>query len=328
MTEIARILVYGDLHLCSKNYGAHKDYPKDSLNALKIVTDEAKKFNATHIVGLGDFTYGRFNNLEYRSSVEKELNEQYELCKGNRYEIKGNHDSASYGVTEYEYYLSRGLFKSAENLTFGNVHITMVNFGEEDSTTPNIVYCEDNSHINIIFMHNFFKFKDTNIPNYGKPQDLDDYVSWFGVDYIVSGHIHTSDVFDGLMTKEINGIKVGHRVLFDYPGSMSRPAYLGDATDKVGHIVEITVYDDSSIKYDRLDIELPSIEETFNVADKEAEKVREKLKGDKVDISDIVHNLDTGTDSIGKPEDIIRSLVGVPEKYINKALQLLEIGQS
>lgn len=73
MGDLSRILVYGDLHLSSKNYGSHNNYPKESLDILRLITDKASEIQATHIVGLGDFAFGRFHTLEYRTAVEAEL---------------------------------------------------------------------------------------------------------------------------------------------------------------------------------------------------------------------------------------------------------------
>lgn len=325
MNEIARILVYGDLHLSSKNYGAHRNYPKDTLDVLKIITNKAEEFNATHIIGLGDLAFGRFNTLEYRSVVEEELKKQYDICNGNRYELKGNHDSAGYGMTEYEYYVLKGMLKPSTNLTIGNVCISMIDNGEVYKTMPNINDSE--GYTNFIFMHDFFKFSDTRMPDYGKAYELDRFLPWYGVDYIIGGHIHNSEVFEGLMLKDIDGQTHGHRVMVDYLGSMSRPAYREGHTDEVGHILQLTIYDTGEFKYDRLDIELPSLAETFNLEAKAIEKEKKQAKENRVDIGDIVHRLDQHERNIGNPEDIIMSL-DVPDKYKQKAIDLLKLGQS
>ena len=63
MGDLARILVYGDLHLSSKNYGSHNNYPKETLDILRLITDKASEIQATHIVGLGDFADGSTEKL-------------------------------------------------------------------------------------------------------------------------------------------------------------------------------------------------------------------------------------------------------------------------
>lgn len=121
--NLATILIYGDIHLNSKNYGGHKDYANESLGYFQKITETAQEIGATHIIGLGDFTFSRFHTLEYRSKVEDELEKQYKLTNGNRFELKGNHDVAGYGMTEYEYYVEKGLLRPSTNLQIGNVNI-------------------------------------------------------------------------------------------------------------------------------------------------------------------------------------------------------------
>ena len=323
MAELARVLIYGDLHLSSKNYGAHNNYPEDSLNALKLVTKYAKEYNATHIIGLGDFTFGRFHTLEYRAKVEEELKAQYDICNGKRYELKGNHDSAGYGMTEYDYYVLKGLLKPSVNFSIGTANFTLVDSGEYAKVIPNI---KGNEEVNFILMHDYFKFSDTNVPDYGKAIDLDHFLNWYGADHIIGGHIHNSEFFEGLMLKTVDGQTYGHRCTVDYLGSMSRPAYREGHTDEEGHILILTIYDNGEYKYDRLDIELPAIAEVFNLAAKEAEKEKKEAKENRVDISDIVHRLAEHERSIGNPEDIISALEGIDEKYKAKAIELLKIG--
>lgn len=324
MNEVARILVYGDLHLSSKSYGAHRNYPEESLEVLKIITKHAEDFRATHIIGLGDLTFGRFHTLEYRSKVEEEFKKQFDICGGNRYELKGNHDSASYGMTEYDYYVLKNLIKPAENFTIpeGNAYFTLVNNGEYDTHEPNISMDENSN--NFVLMHDYFKFSDSRLPDYGRAIELDRFEKWYGVDHIIGGHIHNSELFEGLMLKDINGQTHGIRVMVDYLGAMTRPAYREGHTDEIGHILKLTIYDNGQYKYDRVDIELRPIAEIFNLDAKIVEKEQSKSKENRVDISDIVHNLDKHERSIGNPEDIIMALDGVDERYKKKAIELLK----
>ena len=113
MAELARILIYGDIHLSSKNYGAHKDYPRESLHYFREISRVMKERQATHLIGLGD-SYGRFNTLEYRLAVEKELIEQYNFVKGNRFELKEPW-YAGYGMTEYQYYIEKVYLRGSTN---------------------------------------------------------------------------------------------------------------------------------------------------------------------------------------------------------------------
>lgn len=326
MGDLARVLIYGDIHLSSKNYGAHVNYPSESLELFRKITKAAEDNRATHLIGLGDFTYGRFNTLEYREAVELELTKQYQLVNGNHYELKGNHDSASYGMTEYEYYLKRGYIKPSCNMTIGNVHISMFDYGQEKVGTPNIG--DPTTSINVVFAHNFFKFKDTMMPDFGKAIELDNFTRWFGVDFLICGHIHSQSSFEGLVVKEIDGQPHGHRMLVQYPGCLSRPSYVENGMDLVGNLILLEIQDDGQMRYNVLDVELPKLEESFNLSLKQAQKETAQAKEKRVDISDIIQRLNSHNRMIGNPEDIIRSLEGVEDKYKEKAIELLKVGMS
>ena len=323
-SAIAKILVYGDLHLSSKNYGAHNNYPEETLGILKKIADKAEEVGAKYVIGLGDLSFGRFNTLEYRDRVETELNRILKTCNGNHYFLKGNHDSASYGMTEYEYYIKKGLIKEPCDFDIGEVSFKLINYGEIPNHKMNL----NRANTNFVFVHDFVAFKDSIMPNYGKPVLIDELDDWFGVDFVIAGHIHKSGAYEGAITKEIDGQTYARRVIIDYPGCMSRPSYQGDETDKEGHMVVLTVYSDGNVDYDRQNIELLPIEESFNLAVKQAEKEKEEEKKNRVDITDIVSNLDTHERSIGDPESIIMGLNNIAEKYKNKAIELLKLGEA
>ena len=322
--DIARILVYGDIHLCSKNYGAHNNYAEESLDCFRKITKAVEETEATHLIGLGDLTYGRFNTLEYREAVESEMLKQFRFVRGKRYELKGNDDSASYGMTEYEYYIKKGLINRSENLDIGeNVKLTMVDYGKHLSTIPNIG--EEGKSINVILAHDYFKFNDTYMNPMGKYILLDNFEKWFGADYIICGHIHTQHSFDGVITKNIGGVARGHRAHVQYLGALTRPSYREGHIDTVGNLALLTVKDTGELEYTILNVELPSIEESFNIAIKEAEKRAKQEK--RLDISDIINQLNSHERHVGNPEDIILNMKDIPEKYKNKAIELLKCSE-
>lgn len=324
-TDIARVLIYGDIHLSSKNYGAHNDYAKESLDCYRKITSVAEEVKATHLIGLGDFTYGRFHTLEYREAVEHELTKQYNLVNGNHYELKGNHDSAGYGMTEYEYYIKKGLLKPGVNLNIGEtVHFTMVDYGKHLSTVPNIG--EEGKSINVILSHDYLKFRDTRMPDFGKAIELDSFDKWFGADHIICGHIHNQFSFEGVITKTINGETRGHRALVQYPGALARPVYREGHMDSVGNLVLLVIKVTGELEYEVLNVKLPTLEESFNLAVKEAEiKAKEEKR---LDISDIINQLNSHERHVGNPEDIIMGIENVPEKYKLKAIELLKSSQA
>lgn len=323
---VAKILVYGDIHLSSKNYGAHKDYPNESLGLFKNVTKTAQEVNATHIIGTGDISYGRFNTLEYRMAVEEQLEIQFRLTGGNRYELKGNHDSATYGMTEYEYYVNKGLIKPSTNIQIGNLNLSMVNHNEHRKVG---IIPPEEGKTNIVLMHDYFKFENSQMPNYGEPYILDYFEPWFGVDIILGGHIHRMEAINGYIIK--NG--KSHHCACIYLGCPCRPSYSeGNMQDK-GYYTLIKVYDAAEasangiepVQVEMIEFELASIEDTFNIGLRESEK--ERLEKKRVDVTDIAQRLAGHNNVLGEPVDKVKALTGVNEEYKEKAIDLLMTAQ-
>lgn len=312
---IAKVGVYGDIHLCSKNYGAHRDYANESLGYFHKITEITKENGLTHLIGTGDFSFGRFHSLEYRLAVELELQEQMKLTSGNRYELRGNHDEAGYGLTERDFYVKSGLLKAATGFDIGKVHFSLVDFGHADDKL-NIHQGETN----IAVAHDFYRFKNTQTPFYGDAIFLDEKENWFGVDYLVCGHVHSQLVFEGNVKSSGNE----HKMLVHYPGCATRPAYSESLNPEVGQVAIISIFDDGSVDYGIAEFDLLPVNEAFNVEGINEVKELKLEKENRVDISDIVYQLDTHDKDIGSPETIIESLEGVDPRFKDKALELLK----
>lgn len=318
MAEIARIGIYGDIHLSSKNYGAHRDYATESIEYFSRITEVTKKRKLTHLIGLGDFSYGRFHSLEYRLAIEKELEEQNNITSGNRFELFGNHDVAGYGLTERDYYISKGLLKPSQNLTIGSLNLTMVDYGKHEETAPNIV--DNDSSYNFILAHDFFKFANSKVANFGKAIELDNFVKWFGADCLICGHVHKIIDFSGYIQKD----GMAHECQVHYLGCMTRPSYREGHIDDNGQVMVITVHDDGRVDFDMEIIPLWSIDKSFNLEAKEKETEVKEQKQNRVDISDVVKQLDAHDRNVGNPEDIINDMSDIDQKYKNKAIDLLK----
>lgn len=320
--EIARIGFYGDIHLCSKNYGAHRDYAKESLEYFTRITEIAEKRNLTHLIGCGDFSYGRFHTLEYRLAVEKELEKQFKITNGNRWELEGNHDTDGKGLLERGYYIQKGLIRASENFSVGCVNITMVDYGKTMTAPVNII--DEENKYNILVAHDYYKFDKVNLPNFGKAILLDTLDRWYGMDIMVCGHVHKIMDFSGYVTKG----DMAHECQVTYLGCMSRPSFREGFLDNVGRVLVVTVYDDDTIDLNFEEVKLWAIEDSFNLEEKEIEAQKKKEKADRVDISDVVKQLDSHDRNVGNPEDIISSLEGIDERYKTKAIALLKSAMS
>ncbi len=310
------VIIYGDIHLSSKDYGAHKDYAKESLEYFTKLTELAENLGATYIIGAGDLTFSKFHNLEYRKAVEKLLERQYKLTNGNRYEVKGNHDTATNGMTEYEFYEQKGLIKHVERLDVQNVHFTLCDYGKIETIGINAV--DSQNDINVLVAHEYLKFKDTKLPNFGTATEIDTMQKLYDIDYIVCGHIHKTMGFKGNIIKN-NRAK---EVFVYYPGCMSRPSY-SDTLETVGSVVVMTI-EDGRLIYDKSDIPLWKIEDSFVMDEIQDREEKKTEKENRVDISDVVRQLDERDNDFGNPEDRIMGMQGIDERYKLKAIQLLK----
>lgn len=318
---IARIGVYGDLHLCDHDYGAHNDYAKESLEYFGRICEIAERRQCTHMIGTGDFTFGKFSTLEYRESVEGILQRLMDLTKGNHYQLLGNHDTATNGMTEYQYYIRKKLMIPSQNLKLGALNITMLDYGKPGSYTHDKMNIVDSlDSINVVIGHQYFKFSDSDIPNFGNRAILlDDFEPFYGADFLLCGHIHHRLVFKGSIAK--NGTT--HPLTVHYLGCMMRPAYREGLMDEKGCVAVLTVYSDGHMDYDVEETELWPLDKSFNLVKKEKEKEKKELKDERVDISDIVKNLDAHDRTLGDPEEIIKNLTGFKDAYKERAIQLL-----
>lgn len=313
---LAKVLISGDDHLKCKNHGQHVDYAKESLYYFKYLGDYCRDNGITHWIGLGDLTYGKFTSLEYRDKVEEELLRQNQILNGNRWIIKGNHDEASYGMTEYEYYLKKGYFKGSELLQIGRLNINMVDYGKYNETP---VLVESNKQ-NMLLTHGYFAFKGGKY-DFGQPVLLDDMENWFGCNYIICGHIHSRMALEGYINHS-NGQACKTRV--DFLPCLSRPAYFVSGNPEYGQVIVLTVYE-NYINLEEVQIKLLPLEESFNLERiKEEQQKKMALTGHKVDLKDIVNQLASYDYTYANPEDIIMSQEGVSDQVKKKACEYLK----
>lgn len=319
---LAKILLSGDDHLKSKNHGQHIDYASESFHYFKSLGDFCEENNVTHWIGLGDLTYGRFNSLEYRDQVEEEFQRQNRILNGNRWIIKGNHDSASYGMTEYEYFLKKGYFKGSQILQIGNLNLSMVDFGKYNET--DVLIEDDPNKKNIILTHGYFAFKGGKY-NFGEPVILNDMHNWSGAELIICGHIHTKAVLNGVIN---DATGTGHATTVIYLPCLSRPAYMQAGNPEVGEVMLINVYE-HLIECNIVELKLLPLEESFNLEKiKEEQAKKEAAIGKRVNIKDIVEELSAFKDGnlfSQNPEDEIMANKEIPLAVKNKACEYLKL---
>lgn len=313
---MARIMFSGDDHFSSNNRGQHRNYPEEVIYYQKELMKIAKQYGVTHWVKAGDLTYGKFNDLTYRNRVDKLLLEQKELVRGNYWIIKGNHDSSSGGMTEYEYYLDKGYFKGKENFVLGNLSLSMLDYAKTkeqfEEQEVNIIA----GKTNIILTHGYLSFEGTDL-NLGKPIMIDKMEKWFGAKYIICGHIHQRFLLEGSIVKEDRASKC----YIHYIPCLSRPSYFKQNNPTEGSIVLLDVFDDKC-EYHEFPIKLLPLEESFDIEAIMAEEAHKEVTH--IEISDIVANLQNHERTVGNPEDVIMAKTELPIEYREKAIELLK----
>lgn len=316
-----RVGIYGDLHLYSENYGSHRDYASESIDLMQNITKLVQDNGVTHLIGLGDFSFGNFKRLRYRKAIEEELIKQHELTNGNRWEMMGNHDKLAKDLSERDYYIEKGLLRPSENITLGKWHITMVDYDKASEVDVN--FSDNEEDINVILAHDYYKFVGTALPNYGEAHELDYMDKWFGADFLICGHIHKCMKFTGSI---MNG-EFSKKCCVHYPGCAMRPAYTKDHMDDKVDFVLLTQYTDGTTEYNFIEIKLPPIEESFNLEKIARKEQKQAEKPESIDITQMVYSLDKHERVVGSPEEIIKAMEGVPEAYKNMALKLLKEAQ-
>jgi len=315
---MGKYLIIGDLHLKSGDYGGHVDYANETLDVLGKCLNVAKEKQVTHVILAGDLTYNKFSTLEYRMRVELFFREINKLTSDNLYSIIGNHDKAGYGMTELEYYIEKGVIKHTSYIDEDNLKIYMIDYGKIGKFKG----VEKNNKTNIAVLHDYVKFSDTKMPEYGKSIELDKNLKFLNVDLLVCGHIHDYHSFAGIIYNEESE---GKRVGVTYLGSPSRPAYRGEQTDTVGHLMIID--SDTSkdeVLIDEIEIDLIPVTEAFAVEIKQIEKEKRMVKANRVDISDVLKELDSKELFNFSAEEVVNKIEGIDARYKKKALDLLK----
>lgn len=320
MLNKGKCLIYGDSHLSSSNYGGHIDYASESLENFRRINVVAKEEDCGVVIGAGDLAQHRFNKLEYKLAIEDELDERNEITDHNYFEVKGNHDSMTSGMSEWEFYHKKGYLRNEPYVDVGCARIHMVNYGEEDRELD---IAEDK--FNIVVGHNYFKYKSTVFPNYGKAIELDYKESWAKVDLIVAGHIH--DIL------ECTG-KIGDKEIpVIYLGCPNQLSYKKDGMDEVGMfiILDCTGTEPQIVKYE---FDLRPISERFvgkldendaYILDENGYAISSDFEvkdGPRLDVSDVIEEIANSDITLGDPEKIIDVLSGFSSEARELAKEL------
>lgn len=305
-----RIVSYGDPHICKGDYGSHRDYAKESLHYFRENIEKAIELQADMIICLGDLTFG---SLDHRSSLEVES--LMERVKDRHYILKGNHDVRTDGMSQFEYYLERGLFKPAEEVMLlpNGTQIQMMNWKD------NVVFRDGTE---FAFMHDYVRFPNSPLPNYGKKYiNLDEVYLPNSLKHIVVGHLHGQHMFG----RDINN----NYPIIHYPGCSARPSYIHRGMIDHGELVVIDVYSKSTgdtedrFTYEVLSMPLWELNESFNLEEIAKKDELEQKKEDRVDLSGVIKELGEHERNIGDPELIINNMQ-IDARYKDRAKYYLK----
>ena len=317
---MAKILIVGDLHLSSSNRGRHHNYPEYTLGFLRDITKLCKEHQITHLIDLGDLSYGNFR-LAYRHRVEQILEEQFNLVNGERYTVHGNHDVDASGISEHDYYsMHRGLLKITDQLDPApNLRFHFIPEGQAQKRQLEIL----DGAINIVLGHDYFIFNNSQMPNYGDVNLIEQMPQWYNTDMAILGHIHEFHELEGEIVNEI-GDRKPYKVL--YPGSPGITTFKKNMVDDKSRYILIDTgngSDSGEVTITILEVARAPHEEVF----KEAQVKLESNERVEYDIRDILQDIDSkevvGTD--------IRNLVlaaNADDQVKNRAVEILDLARS
>ena len=267
------IKIFGDTHFSAQYEGSHRDYRKNCYTVMeRIISIVESDDRTTAVLGLGDMSgvmeqlvrdriflsdtmkFWRKLNLIIRRNAKNLSGDPSKSVLAN---VKGNHDMGGRAAfTEFDFMLDQGLFVNPSHINFfredGDLEarIHFANWGEEGREFD---FAEDAS--NIVLGHGEYVIPGvTNwLPSSDAAKDITRMPNLVGADYLFSGHIHTpSEQID--MVNQGNGRSIG---LF-YPGS---PARVAERVEVIFYIDLNNTGGDTDLQM--LDMELPSVEETF-----------------------------------------------------------------
>lgn len=309
-----RVIVFGDTHLGDKNYGKHKNYENDSYDTFSRITQVCEEEKADVIILTGDLSNSVFNKLGYRTKIE-ELFERMNVLTNHRiYCVKGNHDKAGYGMTEYEYYVNKGVIRPSDNITVDKLNITMIDYGKIEEAVVNKSI--ENDSLEVVICHDTVAFEDTNVPPYMTYYNLSEYSKFCNTSLFLVGHIHEFSTIKGKVYDESKSTASDSMIV--YVGCPTRPQ-LTDDTDNTGHYVLI---DSNSLEMKLGEFELLNKEDIFVMEDKESTEIIGEEARKKIDIGHVVKELDEYNIGCGDVNVLIESLQE-DEKYKKKAIDLL-----
>lgn len=219
-----KIIVFGDLHLSSTYEGQHKNYILECYENMERITEIVNSESPQGVIFTGDIIGVNERNIrsrEFLLHVIQFFENLNSLTNGNVYTVKGNHDAGDF--TDFDFLVGLGLLKNPEYIDLypskdhHEIRFHLVNYGHERSALK--LASKEDLVSNVVVGHNNY-YIDGVTAWYGDKGrvDVGSLTNMSGVDYIVSGHIHSPELEVLFTTIQETGKGIG----VYYLGSPSR----------------------------------------------------------------------------------------------------------
>ena len=330
-----KVAIIGDLHISDRSVvGKHKAYLTNCFEILAQIEGIAKNPELKVLIIAGDIIGTVERNLKSREvlalvcKIFRKIKEEYNttvVC------VRGNHDCDG-DYPDFSFLESLGYFETAttlngyfdfygkEDAELPEVRFHIVDYGKEHEPLNILQGCG-----NIVVAHNDFQIP--NVTTWYKSRDgiiLSQLDNFKGVDFVISGHIHTPSprIFATQLSCDENSV-----VKLFYVGSPTRPAETYDncwifeftyaeennITDyelkewKLKPIAEITYDDDSFVTEE-------------NIVDIEEEMRRKSL-------SEVLKEISESNISTGNICDQIMNIPNASQKAKELAVSYIKLAQ-
>lgn len=327
-----KVVVFGDRHIEDIYRGRHKNYRKNCVDCMDLTTEVVKEEEPDLYVETGDFI-GVRRDISWIAEDRELLEKTANFLSGLGCPVvinTGNHDI--HGGTkknDYVYLSNQGYFYRPQQFEEENQSVVKIETSKEDM--PIYLHfvkygCDDiplkaiPNALNIAITHGDFKLGTKEISMNPDAIDLITHEPFFGMDYIINGHIH-EPMEQAIEFKFANG-KMCH---FLNLGCMARPK-ISENYDQVWYMVlGVKEIMDGVWKYylEPKILDLPKPEEIFNMTKSLKEMVEEEENESLEDLSMIfsaLQDISFGTVSM---EERVKLLPTTP-KIKNLILEYLK----
>ncbi|MEC2463567.1 metallophosphoesterase [Bacillus cereus] len=331
-----KLMVFGDPHADEKFQGRHINYWENFMEVADRISAIVHQEKPDIVVIAGDLVGVRRGVSTLQDKNALLFLAKWLLSLPNAVVLRGNHDYNE--TSDYEFLSELGVFKASKQIE------NMIEFTHPEAETPCFVHLVDygqenelldiqSNAYNIGIMHNEFYVKGKEQQFHGETAiELTTKKNFYGLDMIMSGHIHTPTQGDMIDFTFQDGFESGFLNL----GCPSRPGH-GELYDQVWYMVlEYRQRDGSNItdmRYRQEPFALKPYTEIFRPNDDFIESIQDKellddhsgiQKGRLEEILSSIATTNLGSDDFFRQIDCIQvaseEAREIAKKYLSMAL--------